>query len=87
MPFCATSSLALGREREGLLDEVLQRGGEREALDALRAPLGGDLVAGRAPDLFGVALEEGEVELAAEAVDEEVFEGLLFFDRADARMM
>ena len=64
---------------------MFERGGEREALDALRAPLGGDLVAGRAPDLLGVALEEGEVELAAEAVDEEVFEGLFFADGAHAR--
>ena len=53
----------------------------RQALDALRAPLGADLVAGHAPDLFGVALEERQVELAAEAVDEEVFERSLRLER------
>ena len=68
-----------------LADEVLHCRGQAQALDALRSPLGGDLIARRAPDFFGVALEEGEVELASEAVDEEVFEALLFFDRAHAR--
>jgi hypothetical protein len=64
---------------------VLDGGGEGEALDALGAPLGGDFVAGRAPDFFGVALEEGEVEFAAEAVDEEVFKTFFGLDLVDAR--
>ena len=86
VPFCATSfSLACGRRPNVLRDEVLQRRGQTQALDALRSPLGGDLIARRAPHLFRVALEEGEVELASEAVDEEVFEALLFLDRAHTR--
>jgi hypothetical protein len=72
------------RRGESLLDEVFQRRRERKALDALRSPLGRDLVAGRAPDLLGVALEERKVELAAEAIDEEVFEALLFLDGPNA---
>ncbi len=75
VPFCGVvGGLASG---ECLFEEVGEGGGEGEALDALCAPLGADLIAGDAPDFFGVGLEEGEVELAAEAVDEEVFEGLL----------
>ena len=76
MPFCAMSLRTAARK--GLLEEVRDRAGEREALDALRAPLGADLVAGHAPHLFGVGLEERQVQLAAEAVDEEVFEGAFF---------
>ncbi len=57
-----------------MLQKMLDRSREREPLDTLSAPLCADLVAARAPDFFCVALEEGEVELAAEAVDEEVFE-------------
>src|SRR6201996_4125494 len=62
---------------EGLLDEVPDGAREREALDALRAPLGADLVAAHTPHLLRVGLEEGEIELSAEAVDEEVFEAFL----------
>ena len=58
-------------------------GREREALDALCAPLRGDTVARCAPDLFRIALEEGEVELAAEAVDEEVFQRFLVAAREE----
>jgi hypothetical protein len=63
---------------EGLLEEVRHHALQRESLDALRAPFGADLVAGHAPDLFGIRLEKGQVKLLAEAVDDEIFEGFLF---------
>src|SRR5208283_5973708 len=47
---------------------------QRQALDALRAPLGADLMAGHAPDFLGIRLEEGPVELRTKAVDQEVLE-------------
>src|SRR6185312_5445246 len=59
---------------------MFDRSGERQALDALRAPLRGYFVAGRAPHLLRIALEEGQVKLAPEAVDEEVFEALFGLD-------
>ena len=43
-----------GLRQEGVLDGREQR----EPLDPLRRPLGHDLVAGDAPDLLGVGLEE-----------------------------
>ncbi len=46
----------------------------RKPFDPLRAPLGGDLIATDSPDLFGVVLEEGAVELVPEAIDEKVLE-------------
>ena len=49
---------------------------QREPLDALGSPLRADLVAGHAPNLLRVRLEEREVELAAEAVDEKVLQRL-----------
>ena len=64
---------------------LLRDGSEqREAADALGAPLGADLGAGDAPKLFGVALEEGLVELAPEAVDEEVLQAAFRADGAEA---
>ena len=60
----------------GLFQEVRDRLADGEALDALCAPLGADPVAGHAPDLFGVGLEESEIQLAAEAVDEELLQVL-----------
>ena len=69
--------VAAARTRaEGALKEVSDSAGERESLDALRAPLRADLIAAHAPHLLRIGLEEGEIELAAEAVDEEVFETL-----------
>ena len=83
--FCAMS-LPRGRVLKVRLEKVSDSAGERESLDALRAPLGADLIAAHAPDLFRVGLEEGEVELAAEAVDEEVFETLFRPELMDARL-
>ena len=59
---------------EGLLQEVRHHALQREPLDALRAPFGADLVAGHAPDLFGIGLEKSQVKLLAETVDDEIFE-------------
>ena len=67
---------------EGFSEEVLYGGGEAETLDALRAPLGRDLVAGRAPDFLCVALEEGEIEFTAKAIDKEVFKAVFGLDLA-----
>src|SRR3990172_4151113 len=52
------------RPEEGVLD----RHGEREALDALRRPLGADLRARNTTDLLSVGLEEDGVQSAPEAV-------------------
>ena len=71
MPFCAMSS-----RLAGLLQEVRDGLANGEALDALCAPLGADLVAGHAPDLLGVGLEERQIELASEAVDEKLLQVL-----------
>ncbi len=74
-----------GLAAEGLAEEVRDDAAEREALDALRAPLRADLVAGNTPHFFRIGLEEEQVELLAEAVDDEVFEGLLFAAREQSR--
>ena len=50
--FCAMSPDAC--RAEGLLKEVHHDLFEREAFNALSAPLGADLVAGYTPDLFGI---------------------------------
>ena len=44
--FCAMPRAALAEE---LAEVMLDDSGEREAFDALRAPLGADFVAGNAP--------------------------------------
>src|SRR5215207_1821203 len=55
---------------------------EREALHALRAPVGADLVAPHPPHLLRVVAEEGLVEALAEPVDEErVEEGFVLLRR------
>ncbi len=63
--------LAFGEE--GLADS----GAEGEVLDALGGPFGADLVAGNAPDLLGISLEEGIEETAAEAIGDPILEGFL----------
>ena len=62
---------------KGLLEEVHDHALERKPFDALRAPFGADLVARHAPDLLCVRLEKCQVELLAEAVDDEIFERAL----------
>src|SRR5271157_37784 len=63
---------------KSLLEEVHYDALEREALDALRAPFGADLVARHAPDLLGIRLEKRQVKLLAKPVDDEIFQGFLF---------
>ena len=53
----------------------------REALDALTAPVGADLAAGHAPHLLGVVAEERTIQFHAKAVDHEVFEALFLAGR------
>src|SRR5438045_501106 len=66
-------------ERKQFLDEMRDRRNQRQPLDALRSPGGGDLVTWHSPHLLRVALEKSEVELAAEAIDEKVFQRVLGF--------
>ena len=75
MPFCAMS-----RVLAGLLQKMRNGLADGKALDALRAPLRADLVARHSPDFFGIGLEEGEIQLAPEAVDEELFQVLRLAD-------
>lgn len=46
----------------------------QKTFDALGAPFGADFSAWKTPYLFGVGLEEGLIQAAAEAIDEELFE-------------
>ena len=57
---------ALGQQR--LLQRLDHRDAEVEPLDALRRPVGGNLVARHAPHLLGVGLEEDREQLLAELV-------------------
>ena len=61
-------------ERNPLLERVDDRRGQVEALDPLRRPVGGDLLAAHPPDLFGVGLEEDAEQAAAKLVAHPVFE-------------
>ncbi len=56
------------------LEAIEHRLAEAEPLDALCGPIGGDFVAGHAPHLLGVGLEEDREELLAELVDRPVLE-------------
>ena len=56
---------------------------ERQAPNALGRPVGADHVAGQAPHLFGVGLEEGLVEALPEAVHDPVLERLLGIGRLE----
>ena len=72
--------------RDQLAEKVRDRPcTDREPLDPLCSPLGADLSARHAPDLLRVRLEEGPVQLPAEAVDEELLEGSLVADREENR--
>ncbi len=52
------------------------RAGHRQPLDPLGSPFSRNLPAGHPPDLFGVILEEGSIEPAAEAVAEKILQTL-----------
>ena len=58
--------LACGQQR--FLQRVHHRDAEIETLDALRGPVGGNLVAGHAPHFLGVGFEEDREQLFAELV-------------------
>ena len=60
-----------------LAEDVLQGAEDRQALDPLRSPFGADGRTALAPDLLRIRLEERAIQLAAEAVDEELFQVLL----------
>ncbi len=68
-----------------LRERVRNRLAYRQALDALRTPLGGDLGAGHTPDLFGVGLEKRLVEPDAEPIDEKILERHLGMAAAQLR--
>jgi hypothetical protein len=49
--------------------------GNRQSLDALRAPFRGYLLARDTPDFFRVRLEEGAIQTGSKTVDEKIFQG------------
>ena len=55
---------------------VLDRRTERQALDPLRRPIGGNLSAAHPPHLLGVGLEEDTEQALAKLVGDPVFKGL-----------
>src|SRR5579864_2997084 len=68
------SVIGLLVETERALEAIEYRASKAEALDALRRPICRNFVAGHAPHLFGVGLEEDREELLAELVDGPVLE-------------
>ena len=68
-----------------LAEDVLQGAEDRQALDPLRSPLGTDGRTAFAPDLLRIRLEKRAIQLAAEAVDEELFQVLLRPERKEGR--
>src|SRR5207302_3783797 len=56
---------------------------QRQVLDALRRPVGPDLVARNSPDLFRVGLEEVPEEPTAEAIRDPLVEGGFLLARTD----
>lgn len=81
------SDQRLGRGR-GLL--TLERGEDRvpqrKALDALRGPIGADLIARNAPHFFGVGLEENLEQALAESIGHPLRERGLRLDRLQPRL-
>src|SRR4051812_10382464 len=63
------------------LEPMRDRLGDGETLDPLCAPFRADLVAGNAPHLLRVGLEECLVELAPEAADKELLQVIDCFGR------
>ena len=58
---------------------------QRKAFDALRRPVGGDVLAVHAPDLFGVGFEEDREKPLAELIAHPVFKIFRVFGRHQAR--
>ena len=65
----------LAADVQRALEPVDDGGQQIEALDALRGPVGGNLVAGHAPHLLGVGLEEDLEQPLAELVAHPFVEG------------
>ena len=55
-------------------NRVSNRLGDRQSLDSLRSPLGGNLLARDTPHLLGIVLEERAVQAVAKSIDEKIFE-------------
>ena len=55
---------------------ILDRRCQRQTLDALGGPIGGNLLAAHAPHFFGVGLEKDSKEPRSKLVRDPVFEGL-----------
>src|SRR6202041_2766096 len=67
--------------------QTIENGGaEAQALDALRRPIGGNLVATHAPDLFRIGLEEDREQPLAELVADPLVKRLGIFDRKSLRI-
>jgi len=69
--FTIVCGLGLMREKR-----VLDGGTERQALDPLRRPIGGDLAAAHPPHFFGVGLKEDAEQALAKLVGDPIFKGL-----------
>ena len=67
-------------------ERILDRAAERKAFDALRRPVGRDLLAAHAPDLLGVALEEGVEETLAELIAHPILEVVRVAHREKPRL-
>src|ERR1700678_1386094 len=77
---------ALRLPTESLLQKVLHRGRQTQSLDPLGSPLRRDFMTGRPPNLFGITLEEGEVELPSEPINQKVLKALLRCNLAHSRL-
>ena len=64
----------IGGFADALLQKMQDGFRNRKSFDTLLAPFRADFLARNAPHLFRVRLEERLVELAAKAIDEELFE-------------
>ena len=77
--FCLISEFELIASRNQLLEKVACRRPQRQPFNALRTPRGRNLVARDSPNLFCVALEEGEIQFHAKAVNQKVLKRFFGF--------
>jgi hypothetical protein len=64
-------------QMKGLREEILQHGGQRDALDALASPIRPKRRGILSPDLLRIFLEKGLVKLFAESIHHEILQRLL----------